>query len=128
MDLEQYTENENKYGNNMWLSMINPSFNKEVDIIAKLKSNLKVAKTITAILASIMILASQIEYETCYYKSFYVNKDEATYTGLSIRICYTIISFFLGINIHNLVILDIYITYTSFLIKRERKIISNSKF
>jgi hypothetical protein len=97
LDLEKYSENENKHGNNIWLSMINPSFNKEVDIIAKLKSNLKLAKTMSAILATIMILMSQVEYETCYYKSFYINKDPTTYTGLSIRICYTIITFFLGI-------------------------------
>jgi hypothetical protein len=78
-----------------WMNLINPGKN-EMGVIERIKYNLKTVNSILAVLSIIMIILSQIEYEVLYYPNFYVNKTPDNYTGLSVRIIYTVITFIIS--------------------------------
>jgi hypothetical protein len=78
-----------------WMDLILPS-RSEMDFMEKIKQSLKRIDLLSAIVACLIILISQFEYELRYYPCFYVNNKPLEYNGLGFRILYTILSALLG--------------------------------
>ncbi len=103
--------------------MIRPSKEK-INIIKGIKIKLKVAETFIAIISLASLIMTQFEYELEYYPKFYKNcelpPDECKYNGMPVRI---IASLMCGC----LAVMTIYVSYLSYILKREQKKIINSK-
>ena len=93
--------NEKKF----WMTLIDPSSKKEMDIVDRMKKSLTMIETAKAIISALMILVSQFEYELLYYETFYVDKNPDAYEGLPVRILYSIATFFLSKFKHYIIIL-----------------------
>lgn len=93
---DQYLEEEIVEEKRFWMNLINPSKN-EMEIVDKIKLNLKYIETAIIIFSMLTIIISQFEYELVYYETCYVMNKPDEYTGLPARIVYSIISLILSI-------------------------------
>jgi len=101
-----------------------PPSKKNTNIINGIKIKLKVAETFIAVISLASLIMTQFEYELEYYPKYYKKcaKDEdCSYNGMPVRIIASLMC-------ACLTMMTIYVSYQSYILKREQKKIINSNW